>query len=98
MTPIRPTSGPSPPLRESALSPTIYPPIPLGLIDPIKRVFNRLAGTIVGSKLATNVIDSAKLYAQLNYALANAAFAAWDAKSVPSSPLSPQLALSLIHI
>ncbi|GAB1310624.1 Acid phosphatase/Vanadium-dependent haloperoxidase [Madurella fahalii] len=42
--------------------------------------WNRFAGAIVGNKLATKPLESAKLYAQLNYALANAAFAAWDTK------------------
>ncbi|KXX79426.1 Vanadium chloroperoxidase [Madurella mycetomatis] len=42
--------------------------------------WNRFAGAIVGSKLANKPLESAKLYAQLNYALANAAFAAWDTK------------------
>jgi hypothetical protein len=31
--------------------------------------------------MATDVVASAKFYAQLNYALANAAIASWDAKS-----------------
>lgn len=34
----------------------------------------------MGDKLDGKVLESAKLYAQLNYALANAAFAAWDTK------------------
>lgn len=34
----------------------------------------------MGNKLATNVLESAKLYAQINYALANAAIASWDSK------------------
>ncbi|KAL2137284.1 hypothetical protein VTI74DRAFT_5015 [Chaetomium olivicolor] len=42
--------------------------------------WNRFAGSIVGNRLATKVLDSAKLYAQLNYALANAGFASWDTK------------------
>ncbi|KAK4116810.1 acid phosphatase/Vanadium-dependent haloperoxidase [Canariomyces notabilis] len=42
--------------------------------------WNRFAGAIIGNKLATNVPASAKFYAQLNYALANAGFAAWDTK------------------
>ncbi|KAK4127025.1 acid phosphatase/Vanadium-dependent haloperoxidase, partial [Parathielavia appendiculata] len=42
--------------------------------------WNRLAGAIIGNKLDTKVVDSAKFYAQLNYALANAGFAAWDTK------------------
>ncbi|KAL2021593.1 hypothetical protein VTK56DRAFT_6946 [Thermocarpiscus australiensis] len=42
--------------------------------------WNRFAGAIVGNKLATKVLESAKLYAQLNYALANAGFAAWNNK------------------
>ncbi|KAK4156144.1 vanadium chloroperoxidase [Chaetomidium leptoderma] len=43
-------------------------------------VWNRLAGAVIGDKLATKVTDSAKFYAQLNYALANAGIAAWDSK------------------
>lgn len=35
---------------------------------------------MVGNSLATNVLASAKLYAQLNYALSNAAIASWDSK------------------
>ncbi|KAL2264241.1 hypothetical protein VTK26DRAFT_9017 [Humicola hyalothermophila] len=42
--------------------------------------WNRFAGAIVGDAFATNVLASAKFYAQLNYALANAALAAWDTK------------------
>jgi hypothetical protein len=42
--------------------------------------WNRFAGAIVGTKLATNPLASAKFYAQLNYALANAGIASWDAK------------------
>ena len=34
----------------------------------------------MGNKLATDVLASAKFYAQLNYALANAAIASWDTK------------------
>ena len=39
-----------------------------------------LANQVVGNKLATDVLASAKFYAQLNYALANAAIASWDSK------------------
>ncbi|PGH09412.1 hypothetical protein AJ80_07687 [Polytolypa hystricis UAMH7299] len=42
--------------------------------------WNRLANAVVGNKLADNVLESAKFYAQLNYALANAAIASWDSK------------------
>lgn len=35
---------------------------------------------MVGNSLATDVVASAKFYAQLNYALANAAIASWDSK------------------
>ena len=42
--------------------------------------WNRLANLVVGNKLATNVTASAKFYAQLNYALANAGIASWDTK------------------
>ncbi|KAG7292829.1 hypothetical protein NEMBOFW57_002874 [Staphylotrichum longicolle] len=45
--------------------------------------WNRLAGAVVGNKLATKVVESAKFYAQLNYALANAGFASWDTKLAP---------------
>jgi hypothetical protein len=42
--------------------------------------WNRFAHAIVGNKLATNVVASAKFYAQLNYALVNAAIGSWDSK------------------
>nr|OQO20366.1 hypothetical protein B0A51_12543 [Rachicladosporium sp. CCFEE 5018] len=42
--------------------------------------WNRLANGIIGSSLATNVTASARFYAILNYALANAAIASWDTK------------------
>lgn len=42
--------------------------------------WNRLAHAVVGNKLATNVVASAKFYAQLNYALSNAGIASWDSK------------------
>ncbi|KAH7112930.1 phosphatidic acid phosphatase type 2/haloperoxidase [Dendryphion nanum] len=42
--------------------------------------WNRLANAVIGDKLAKNVTASAKFYAQLNYALANAAIASWDSK------------------
>jgi hypothetical protein len=42
--------------------------------------WNRFAHSIVGSKLAGDVRASARFYAQLNYALANAAIGAWDSK------------------
>ncbi|KAK7182477.1 hypothetical protein DPSP01_010633 [Paraphaeosphaeria sporulosa] len=42
--------------------------------------WNRLANNVIGDKLATDVLASAKFYAQLNYALANAAIASWDSK------------------
>jgi hypothetical protein len=56
--------------------------------------WNRFAGAVVGDRFKTKVVDSAKFWAQLNYALANAAFAAWDTKSVipiqtPFSPYQP---------
>ncbi|KAH6853995.1 phosphatidic acid phosphatase type 2/haloperoxidase [Chaetomium sp. MPI-CAGE-AT-0009] len=44
--------------------------------------WNRFAGALVGGKFTTKVLDSAKFYAQLNYALANAGIASWDAKFV----------------
>lgn len=56
------------------------------------RLWNRLAGAIVGNKLSTKVLDSAKFYAQLNYALANAAIAAWDAKYALTPAPPPPLA------
>ncbi|OCK73261.1 acid phosphatase/Vanadium-dependent haloperoxidase [Lepidopterella palustris CBS 459.81] len=43
-------------------------------------LWNRIANAAIGSSLATNVIASAKFYAQLNYALANAGIAAWHIK------------------
>jgi hypothetical protein len=39
-----------------------------------------LAGAVIGDSLATNVLASAKFFAQLNYALANAGIAAWHVK------------------
>ncbi|KAL2059837.1 hypothetical protein VTL71DRAFT_9992, partial [Oculimacula yallundae] len=42
--------------------------------------WNRLAHAVIGNSLATDVKASAKFYAQLNYALANAAIASWDSK------------------
>jgi hypothetical protein len=48
------------------------------LISP--RGWNRLAHGVIGNSLATDVVASAKFYAQLNYALANAAIASWDSK------------------
>ncbi|KAG4415992.1 hypothetical protein IFR04_010877 [Cadophora malorum] len=42
--------------------------------------WNRLAHAVIGKSLATDVKASAKFYAQLNYALANAAIASWDSK------------------
>ncbi|KAH7115252.1 phosphatidic acid phosphatase type 2/haloperoxidase [Dendryphion nanum] len=42
--------------------------------------WNRLANAVVGDKLAKDVTASARFYAQLNYALANAAIASWDSK------------------
>ncbi|KAF2683651.1 acid phosphatase/Vanadium-dependent haloperoxidase [Lentithecium fluviatile CBS 122367] len=42
--------------------------------------WNRLATAVIGNKLAIDVLVSAKFYAQLNYALANAAIASWDSK------------------
>jgi hypothetical protein len=42
--------------------------------------WNRLANLVVGNSLATNVTESAKFYAKLNYALANAGIASWDTK------------------
>jgi hypothetical protein len=42
--------------------------------------WNRLANLVVGNSLATDVLASAKFYAQLNYALANGAIASWDTK------------------
>ncbi|KAM7193840.1 acid phosphatase/Vanadium-dependent haloperoxidase [Rhypophila sp. PSN 637] len=48
------------------------------------RGWNRFAHSVVGNKLATKVVDSAKFYAQLNYALANAGIASWDNKFLHS--------------
>ncbi|CAG8983484.1 hypothetical protein HYALB_00000653 [Hymenoscyphus albidus] len=42
--------------------------------------WNRLAHAVIGNSLATDVLASAKFYAQLNYALSNAAIASWDSK------------------
>lgn len=44
------------------------------------RGWNRFAHAVVGNQLADDVVASAKFYAQLNYALANAAIGAWDSK------------------
>jgi hypothetical protein len=42
--------------------------------------WNRIAHAVIGNRYATDVITSAKFYAQLNYALSNAAIASWDSK------------------
>lgn len=42
--------------------------------------WNRFAGLVIGDRWATNVLESAKFYAVLNYALSNAAIASWDTK------------------
>ncbi|KAK4613799.1 hypothetical protein CLAFUW4_09638 [Fulvia fulva] len=43
--------------------------------------WNRLAINVVGNKYSKDVVKSAKFFAQVNYALANAAIAGWDSKS-----------------
>jgi hypothetical protein len=43
--------------------------------------WNRLAGNVIGSRYAKDVLTSATFYLQLNYALANAAIAGWDSKA-----------------
>ena len=48
--------------------------------DRINSGWNRLAHAVIGNKYATDVLTSAKFYAQLNYALSNAAIASWDSK------------------
>jgi hypothetical protein len=52
----------------------------------LRSVWNRLANAIIGNSLAKNVTPSAKFYAQLNYALNNAAIAAWNVKFVQFGP------------
>lgn len=42
--------------------------------------WNRLAHSVIGNSLAKKVVESAKFYAQLNYALFNAGVASWDTK------------------
>ncbi|KAK4462958.1 phosphatidic acid phosphatase type 2/haloperoxidase [Cladorrhinum samala] len=42
--------------------------------------WNRFAGAVVGSKLDGKPVESARFYARLNYALANAGFASFDTK------------------
>lgn len=42
--------------------------------------WNRFAGAVVGSKFDKKPLESARFYAQLNYALANAGFASFDSK------------------
>ncbi|KAK0392291.1 hypothetical protein NLU13_1787 [Sarocladium strictum] len=42
--------------------------------------WNKFAHAIIKNSLANDVVASAKFYAQLNYALANAAIGSWDAK------------------
>ncbi|KAK4451377.1 phosphatidic acid phosphatase type 2/haloperoxidase [Podospora aff. communis PSN243] len=42
--------------------------------------WNRFASVIIGNKFATKVVESAKFWAQLNFALANAGIASWDVK------------------
>lgn len=43
--------------------------------------WNRFAYNVIGDRYAANVLLAAKFAVQLNYALANAAIAGWDAKS-----------------
>jgi hypothetical protein len=43
--------------------------------------WNRLASNVIGNRYAKDVVSSAKFYAQLNYAHANAAIAGWDSKA-----------------
>jgi PAP2 superfamily len=43
-------------------------------------VWNRIAAAFIGDSLTTNVLASAKFFAQLNFALANAGIAAWHVK------------------
>ncbi|KAE9989125.1 hypothetical protein EG328_000056 [Venturia inaequalis] len=43
-------------------------------------VWNRIATAVIGTSLATDVLGSAKFYAQLNFALANAGIAGWNIK------------------
>lgn len=43
--------------------------------------WNRVANNVVGNRYAKDVVSSAKFYAQLNYAMANAAIAGWDSKA-----------------
>lgn len=76
----RPTFGASRPWCE--FSPA-FQSLPAGGRDantPCISGWNRIAHSVVGNKLATDVVASAKFYAQLNYALANAALAAWATK------------------
>jgi len=42
--------------------------------------WNRFAHQVIGNRYAKDVLSSAKFYAQLNYAHANAAIAGWDSK------------------
>lgn len=42
--------------------------------------WNRFAHAVVGDALVDDIVASAKFYAQLNYALANAAIGSWDSK------------------
>jgi hypothetical protein len=44
------------------------------------RGWNRFAHAVVGDTFVNDVVGSAKFYAQLNYALINAAIGAWDSK------------------
>lgn len=47
--------------------------------------WNRFAHAVFGTRYAKDVVTSAKLYLQLNYALANAAIASWDSKAYYNS-------------
>lgn len=47
--------------------------------------WNRVANNVVGNRWAKDVQSSAKFYAQLNYAHANAAIAGWDTKAYYNS-------------
>jgi hypothetical protein len=42
--------------------------------------WNRIANVLTGNSLANDISKSAKLYTQLNYAMANGAIASWVSK------------------
>jgi hypothetical protein len=57
--------------------------------------WNRLSTAVVGTRNAGNVYESAKFYALVNWAFANAGFVAW--KSKYAVRLSPDALIGVVH-